>query len=197
MVDPAATAASRSPVIPRLSNVALFGWSEDSERLADFCASLRRAAGLGRSVVVVKTERQVEDPWVAPRGTIDVWWRGQDNGPLMLLLAHLLSQSPEWRARRLRVLRMIPLEAGVAEATAHLEALCHEARIDATPVVVVSDDLRKTLWQESATAAAVFLGFRPPDKGKEEDFAEWLQRTTVGLGTVVVVHSAGDVCLEA
>lgn len=178
-------------------NVALFGWSEDRERLADFAASLRRAAGLRRSVVVLKTERQVEDPWVAPRGTIDVWWRGQDNGPLMLLLAHLMAQSPEWRTRPLRVLRMIALEAGVVEATAHLEELCLEARIEATPIVIVSEDLRKSLWQESARAAVVFLGFRPPEEGAEEPFADWLERTTVGLGTVIVVHSAGDVCLEA
>ncbi len=36
----------------------------------------------------------VDEHWKVPPGTIDVWWRGMENGALMLLLAHLLHKNP-------------------------------------------------------------------------------------------------------
>ena len=64
-----------------------------------------------------------DDPWLAPPGTIDVWWRGRQNGELMLLLAHLLTKNNEWRPRPIRLLRVIENEAGRDEVRQHLTDL--------------------------------------------------------------------------
>ncbi len=130
-------------------------------------------------------------------GSIDVWWRGKANGHLMILLAHLLAENREWRARRIRLLRTIPSEAGREEATQHLMGLIRDARIDAKPTVFVSDDFAATLQERSRHASVVFLGFQPPTDGDEAAFVARTDSMMRGLGTVIVVWSSGDASLEA
>lgn len=180
-------------------NLVLSGWSSDVSRLDDFAATLRTVAGLQRSIAAIRPYAGVleADPWHAPEGPIDVWWRGKDNGPLMLLLAHLLTRNVPWRKRPIRLIRMISAEGGRAEATAHLERLASVSRIDATPHVIVSDDFVKAIRQTSTEAAVVFLGFQPPG---EDDLGRFVVSTNAimtGLNTVILVWSAGEVQLEA
>jgi len=176
-------------------NVCLLGWSSDPERLETFGSLLRMIAGQGRSNIIIRSE-SVEDPWRVPSGTIDVWWRGKENGHMMMLLAHLLAENRAWRGRRIRLLRTIPSEAGREEATRHLEELIADARIDAKPVVLVSDRFLQTLHERSRHAAVVFLGFQPPDEGDEEGFIRRMGSMMAGLGTAILVRSAGDMTLD-
>ncbi|MDZ7618944.1 MAG: hypothetical protein U1E05_18210 [Patescibacteria group bacterium] len=96
------------------------GWLSDPERVQSLGAALRLIARLNRSILAVPLRGPEEtdneaDPWEAPPGSIDVWWRGMKNGELMLMLAHLLQQNPAWRNRPIRLLRAIGSEAGWAE----------------------------------------------------------------------------------
>ncbi len=177
-------------------NLVLFGWLSDKARLIEFCAGLRIAAALKRSLVVAKVDREIEDLWQTPPGTIDVWWRGRDNGHLMLILAHLMDQSAEWRGRTVRLLRMIANEAGVAESRRGLEALLQKARIHARPHVVVGTDFRTTLAHESQGAAVVMIGFEPPAEGGEQAFLERTTALTTGLQNVLLVYSTGQANLD-
>ena len=181
-------------------NVVLFGWSEDPERQADFASTLRTVAGLERSMVIVRTpptEDEGDDPWIPPRGTIDVWWRGKQNGHLLGLLAHLLTLNEPWRGRPIRLLRLVPVEAAREAATEHLAQLIVDARVRATPVVLVGERITDVLHQTSAGAALVLFGFQPPEDGAEEGFHRTMNDLMDGLGTVVMVWSAGEMHLEA
>jgi amino acid transporter len=178
-------------------NLALFGWTRDPEHMVEFGGLLRTIAELDRNIVIVRTEDPEADPWLPPRGPVDVWWRGKDNGHLMVLLGHLLTLNDAWRGRELRLLRVIANEAGQEETEQHLRMLLRAARITATPRVVVSDDPIEAIHRESADSAAVFLGFMPPEEGKEIAFGENMTRLMEGLGTIIIVWSAGEVRLEA
>jgi len=179
-------------------NTVLLGWSSDPERKEAFGNVLRTVAELGRSLILVRSPAETElDPWVVPDGTIDVWWRGKVNGHLMLLLAHLLATNTGWRGHRLRLLRVIGAEAGREEAHRHLAQLIHDARIEATPEVIIAQDPPEAIRQHSSRAAAVFLGFQPPEEGAEEAFLNGMGALMRGLGTTYVVWSAGDMHLEA
>ena len=116
---------------------------------------------------------------------------------VQLLLAHLLAENRAWRARRIRLLRTIPSEAGRTEATRHLEELVRSARIEATATVFVSDDFLATLHERSRHAAVVFLGFQPPEQGESRAFLQRMESMRAGLGTAIIVWSAGDASLEA
>ncbi|MDJ0521197.1 MAG: amino acid permease [Planctomycetota bacterium] len=178
-------------------NLVLLGFSEDPDRMERFVGVVRSTTELGRSVALIREERRGRDPWRPPPGPIDVWWRGQDNGHLMVLLAHMLVQNDAWRGRRIRLLRVIGSEAGREEARKHLQELLNVARVPADVNVLVNDDPVATIRQTSHHAAVTFLGFLPPQEGGEVAFAEGTRRFLDGLGTVIMVWSTGEVRLEA
>ncbi|MFB3067053.1 MAG: amino acid permease [Planctomycetota bacterium] len=179
-------------------NVLLLGWLTDPKKREDWGIALRTIKELGRSIVLMRAEPDdVDDPWDLSYGSVDVWWRGMVNGALMLLLAHLLAANPAWRGKRVRLLRVIGDEAGREEATEHLQQLIEEARIEATPVIVVADDPAAAIREASADASIVLLGFEPPKAGAEQNFVDGMNGLMEGLGTTLLIWSSGDVRLEA
>ncbi len=178
-------------------NVVLIGWSSDPERIESFCDTVRTVCSLDRSAILVRSREFEDDPWASPPGPIDVWWRGKENGQLMLLLAHLLVQNSAWRGRRIRLLRTIQNEGGRDEATRHLAQLIRDARIPATPTIIVSANPIETIRETSRDSAVVFLGFQPPPQEDNEQFVERMEHLMADLGTAVLVRSAGDAALEA
>lgn len=178
-------------------NLVLLGFSEDPDRLERFVRVVRSTTELGRSVALIREDPHDRDPWHPPPGPIDVWWRGQDNGHLMVLLAHMLAQNDAWRGRRIRLLRVVRAEAGREEARKHLKELLAVARVTADVRVLVDDNPVALIRRTSNHAAVTFLGFLPPAEGEEVAFAEGTRRFLDGLGTVVMVWSTGEVRLEA
>jgi hypothetical protein len=158
---------------------------------------LRTVAGLGRSMVIVRPANTDADPWIPPRGPIDVWWRGKENGHLMVLLAHLLTQNDVWRGRSIRLLRMVPAEEAREGARDHLRQLLVDARVEATPVVLVGDDIARRIHETSGRSAVVILGFKPPPEGQRTAFAANMNRMMEGVGTALLVNSSGEMNLEA
>lgn len=138
-----------------------------------------------------------DDPWDVPDGTIDVWWRGMTNGGLMLLLAHLLHQNPQWRRNRIRVLRVVDSSEAESEVRQHIENLCATARIAAEPGVVVHHAPELAIQQVSAGAAVVVLGMEVPPEGDESAFVNRMEQLAGGLPRVLFVCSAGGMELES
>ncbi len=178
-------------------NTVLLGWPGSPERVDSFGVTLRICAGLGRSVVSIRFGEPIDDPWVPPAGPVDVYWRGKENGPLMLLLAHLLTRNSQWLGRDLRLIRVIPTEAGRDDVLRHLEELIESSRIPATPIVVVSEHVASAIQNTSRSASGVFLGFAPPDEGNEAAFHETMERLAGSLNRVVFVNSAGGMNLTS
>jgi amino acid transporter len=178
-------------------NAVLLGWPNDAERLEAFGRLLRTINKLGKSTIAIRCQEDVEDPWIAEPGTIDVWWRGEKNGGLMLLLAHLLKQNLPWRNHEVRLIRVIASADGRTEVLAHLRQLILHARIDASAHVVIADEPAIAIQEESKDAALVFLGLGTPVEGEEAKFCERLQRFVGELQAVVFVESAGDMSLDS
>ena len=178
-------------------NTVLVGWPNDSKRVESFAAMLRSVAALKRSIIAVRFVPEPDDPWQTTLGTIDVWWRGHENGDLMLLLAHLLTQNNEWRGRMIRVMRVISNEAGRDEVHQHLAALIDSARIRAIPQVIVAVDAEVAIRRTSASAAIVFMGFESPEEGHEQAFVDQMEKWADQLPRVVFVYSSGGMSLDS
>ncbi|MFH1302961.1 MAG: amino acid permease [Planctomycetota bacterium] len=188
-------------------NTVLLGWPNDPQKADSFGATVRLVSRMNRSIISVRflDYREEEgdeiglagDAWEIPDGTIDVWWRGRRNGSLMLLLAHLLHQNPEWRRNRIRVLRAVSNSEAVDEVTRHIEELSAAARITAEPVVIVSSDPEQAIQQTSAEAAVVILGFEPPAEGAEAEFFTRMESFVGNLPRVLFIESAGGMELES
>ncbi len=190
----AAQAHSIGPLKP---NTAVLGWPDAPERAREYARHLRILRTLGMSLVCVRARGlPAGGPDAARR--IDVWWRGRDNGALMLILAHLLTRNVEWRDAPVRVLRCVDDAAGREEAAAALTRLVHAGRIEAeTRIVVTKEPFGEVLARTSRDAAAVFLGLAPPgDDAADAFFATW-QRDLAQLRTAFLVCSSGQADLLA
>lgn len=178
-------------------NTVLLGWPNDAERFEPFGKVLRTVNNLGRNTIVLRNREDVYDPWNASAGTIDVWWRGEKNGELMLLLAHLLKQNLDWRKHEIRLLRVVSAEIAKPEVIRHLSELAQQARIEVTPLAIVSDNPAQAIQNVSKHAAVVFLGLGTPEVGCEQAYCQHMEELLGPLQTVFFVESVGDMSLES
>lgn len=175
------------------ANTVMFGWSKRRERLASQLRLMRALANAGKSTVISKL-RWAHEPGQEKR--IDLWWGGlQNNGDLMLLLAHLLRLNPEWSDTRLTVRSIARSETERDSQHQGLAELLAENRIDArTEVLYEPDtdrDVAEILHSHSASADIVFLGLMIPAFGDEVRYAERLEELASGFRTTIFVRNAG------
>ncbi|MGB0599456.1 MAG: amino acid permease [Rubripirellula sp.] len=188
-------------------NTILLGWPGAESKAEAFGANIRLLARMRRSIVAARflTKRTEESDamdgegyWSVPTGTIDVWWRGMDNGALMLLLAHLLHRNERWRGNPIRVLRVVENAQAEAEVKQHLVELGTSSRIDLEPKVIVSNEsAAKVIQTASADAALVLLGFQTPDPGEEAGLYQRMEVIAGNLPRVLLIDSAGGMTLES
>ncbi len=177
-------------------NTVLIGWSEDPEKAELFVDTLSIAKRMKRSLVVVACEEDEEKAHI-PNGAINIWWTSAENGPLMLLLAYLLKQNPEWRELPLRVLRTVPPKADVENVEKEMHALLQTARIAAETVILPTESPRDAVREAMAPSAVLFTGFTPTEDDPLGGMLPGLQETVNLPGDVILVYNAGDVSLDA
>jgi amino acid transporter len=173
------------------SNTVVFGWSEQAAGLASQLRLMRLLAQLRLSTILVHTT-DLE----APRRmrTVDIWWGGlENNGDLMLLLAHLLHLNAEWRQARLRVRSIVAAEAEREQMGRKLRAMMDEVRIEAEADVLVKPEdqsLRQVMHAASRDADLVFLGLKIPAPGEEPAYVEQLNALAAGFSLALFVRNA-------
>ena len=177
-------------------NTVLLGWSQDPIRQETFCETLRLTRSLQRSILIVKCDEEKER-WVAPEGSVDIWWRGPKHGSLALLLAHLLIQSHEWRRRQIRILCTVPPKADSENMALELRALLETARIEADVHVFISADPLWEIAKQTGESAVLFADFTPPEEGEEAEFINSIESLLQIPIDMILVYNAGDVSLEA
>jgi hypothetical protein len=171
----------------------MFGWSKRTERLASQLRIMRAVANAGKSTVIARIN-WAHEPGQEKR--IDLWWGGlQNNGDLMLLLAHLLRLNPEWSDARL-IVRSIARSGRERDAQrTGLAELLAETRIEAETEVLFEPDPAVTVAEivrsRSARTDVVFLGLMMPAFGEESQYAERLMHLANGLRTTIFVRNAG------
>jgi hypothetical protein len=189
---------------PLKANTILLNWFEELPRGIlglrglTFGRNLRTAFRLGCNIIVLNAG---DDAWKAlehmPPGDrrIDVWWRDDATGRLMLLLAHLMKRREEWKEAGFRILAGA---AGKSPAMASeaLEEALYEARIEAeTKVLADPDDT--SIVKYSADAAMVFLPFRLLGNQMMGPFGDGVEELVSRLPVVALVLAAEDIDLDA
>ncbi|MBN2061328.1 MAG: amino acid permease [Deltaproteobacteria bacterium] len=183
------------PIGPLHPNIILMGWSSDPKRAGSFINRINSVLLVGKSLILLWDKG-------LPRGSIsrriDIWWRGQENGFLMVLMAHLLTLNWEWSRARVRLLRLIRDEAGREPAAQALRELINSARIKAEVEVLVSDaPFNEVINRHSGDASVLFLGFKAPGENNAEKFHGYFQEMLSGLPTTLMTCSSGETDLMA
>lgn len=176
-------------------NTIVVGWSDQFEKQMGFIDVIQSVDQLGKNIIIIEEAEELfdrDDPSQQKLQDfqIDVWWRGEKNGSLMLLLAHLWTENPECRKGRIRLLRAVSNEEAREASEKHLNELVKGARIEAEVQVVMSkNSWKEVILETSKEADVVFLGLGIPEDGKEEAFLKIYEPLVKGLKTTLLVHS--------
>ncbi len=183
---------SIGPIKP---NLVLMGWPMDQTRIQPFVRHLGDVRTLGMSAVCV-IDRGL--PPAEGQKRIDIWWRGQQNGSLMLIIAHLLTRNWEWSRSRIRIIRIVHSLEEQDEARHTMSSLVEAARIDADVEPVLSERPFKEVFREiSGDASIVFIGFQPVVEERAVEFYHAYQDMLEGMPTTILISSSGDADLLA
>jgi len=177
---------------PLKPNMVVLGFPTDVARAGHFVKHLATAQMLGISQIVIN-DSGLPDLKPRQKKTIDIWWRGKNNGSLMVILAYLVSLNSDWTNTNIRILRMVRSKEEQKAAWDELRQLCEAARIRADILVVVANSsFRETLHAYSSAATVVFLGFRIPQQPDAASFQQNMATLLKGLPTTILVHSTGE-----
>ena len=154
---------------PLKANMALFNWSGAFRkgifgiRRASYTNNIKAAFRLGCNILLlVAPPAAWEDMLAIPSADrrIDVWWRDDPSGRLMLLLAYLMTRNSQWEDARIRLLATTSDPENRTEVVKEdINRMLEEIRIDADPQVVADPD-EQTIATNSEGASLVLMPFR-------------------------------------
>lgn len=173
-------------------NTIMICWPDEIKYLPKYLSIMRRISSLHKSFVIGK----VNNPAIIAKKqkTIHIWWGGlQRNGDLMLLLAHLLKQSHNWKNSKIKVISIASNESIKDKTEKTLVELIPHTRIHAEPMVIVKPEDKtfiNVIHETSAEADMVFLGLNTPEKNHEEEYAQRLVELAGNLNSVFFVKNS-------
>ena len=176
-------------------NTIMLGDTQEESHLHDYCEMISYFFRAQRNVMIIDTE---EDYAGSPKKSIDLWWGGlKKNGALMIIMAHLLKRSLEWREARLTIKMVVSNDSAARDAEKNLAELMNKMRSNAAFEVIVSNDrsFPEILADSSRKADLVILGLKEP----EENYAAYyqtLKKNTSSLKNKVFVLAGEDVAFE-
>lgn len=175
------------------ANTVMLGWPQKAERVQPYVDMLHDLAALDRSLLLVANQG---DQGFGSRRRIQIWWGGlQGNGGLMLLLSFLLTAHHNWRGAEVSVVTVVNDEDERARAGRAIERILSEARVRATPHVIVRGgrSIGDIMQSESLGVDLAIIGIRLPDPGERADaFFERMNALLDHLPATLLVHSARD-----
>ena len=177
----------------------MMGCPKDASRFEPFILHLKMIAYLKKSFIIYKEPNDYSAVNTEhPDGkNIDIWWRGQRNGSLMLILAHLLQGNPIWKDCTIRVIRIVEKEPGRTSARDDLKNMINASRIEAVAKVIVSTDFKKTLHDTSTNSAVVFVGTIIPEIKDTISYFDRINNLLEDMPPTFMIYSSGDADLLA
>jgi amino acid transporter len=180
---------------PLRSNLVLIGWCQEQYREIEFAYILRELYEQEKSILVLNIP---EEKAFGRQKRITIWWGGmENNGNLMLLIAHILSRNPGWEGCDINLNMIIKNEEGRASAQTNLENILQKARLDFQVNVIVQKSaeikIPYIIREHSQDADLVILGMSIPEEGKEEEFMQRMQLFLAGLPTTLLVKNAEEI----
>lgn len=187
---------------PVRANTVLINWSgggdgDDAQRRR-FGERLRSGLRHGCNVVVLNAQAADFEKLARskPRQRrIDVWYRDNASGRMMLMLAYLMTRTESWKEARIR-LHAVAGAHGDAEALeARLLAMLEDVRI-AADVEIVAEAGSRAVVEHSLDAGVVLLPITVTADGARAIYGD-LDEMLPALGLTALVVASQDIELDA
>ncbi|MCB9690461.1 MAG: amino acid permease [Alphaproteobacteria bacterium] len=175
------------------SNTVMFGYHRDDDgpehlaRLIRLCRTLSKLEKC--SVLFVPTTGRR-----SRKGSLVVWWTGRENnGDLMLLLAHLTTLTSEYAGARIVLKTIVDDERAAVEMKRDFASMLPTLRMDVAVEVIVregGESIQDVIHRDSQGARMVFLGMALPDDDASA-YARKMDSLLDGLPDTCLVRNAG------
>jgi hypothetical protein len=128
------------------------------------------------------------------RRSIDLWWRGKQNGSLMALFAYLMTLDRTWSGAKVRLLRAVKDESEERKARRHMEELRKNARIVASIELIRSDQAPADIIAATSgpTADLVMLGMSATTAQEVRRSLDSMSPLLERLPATILVWSNGE-----
>lgn len=184
------TIAQANGIAGMHSNTLVLGWPSADAFPQEAIKMMKGLDRLGKSLLLVRLQRL---PTTKER-SIDIWWSGtQNNGDLMLLIAHMLSQSGNWRRCAINIKTAIENPNELTKRQKQIENLIAESRIPANVSVVhKSPDvhINSLVREHSGNSDLVLFGLGLPGKESAQEFGDRYTALIEGLENVILVRNS-------
>ena len=154
-----------------------------------------------KQILLRDTSTEKLNPLVGLKeGRIDIWWGGKtNNGALMIALAYMLRQNPDWVKTKGVIKTIIFEESERKSAKSKLDYFIKKSRLGIVGEVILckNNNIFDTIRGSSKDASMVFLGIRPPGiDEKIEDYIKYyeeLLENTKDLPLLVKTLASEDI----
>lgn len=142
-------------------NSVLMGFRKKTDNLQDYIESLKNIVSLGKNLLLLHMN---EEKGFGERERIDVWWGGlENNGWLMINLAHIISLNDDWKNCELRFLSVVREEEEKEKRKEDIEKLLEDSRVQGKVEVVYSkENIHSIIEEESKETDLTILGLANP-----------------------------------
>lgn len=175
-------------------NTILMGASENADNLPDYCRLIDHCYALRKNILIA---RNAEDFKVKKDLRIDIWWGGlKANGGLMIVLAHLLQRSINWKGSEVNVKMLSRSEPASIGASENLSGLLKEMRVDHNEKVIFEPDadFYEVLEANSKGADLIMLGMAIPNENIDyQKYYKNLTDKTKNLPSTLFVLASQEV----
>jgi amino acid transporter len=177
-------------------NTIIIGETETPGSQEEYCRMINRFYELNRNVLIVHKGKQ--EITFGNKKRIDIWWGGlKGNGGLMMILAHLINNSIDWRQANMHIKMVINDESAKESTESNMENILEEIRIEAKVdiICIKNKTFDEILIENSSEADLVFLGMAKPD----ENFIEYyntVQARIKELPTTILALAAQDIAFS-
>ena len=119
---------------------------------------LNKALEMNKNILFLKDGQLMKES-----GVIDIWWRGERNGNLMVLLAYIINSSRRESRKEpysIRLIRKLGPEENTDSASLEINSLLDRSRLTGEIKILEHSDevFLETLRRESSQAALVMMG---------------------------------------
>jgi len=175
-------------------NTVLMGASENPDNLSDYCQLIEHCYALRKNILIARNADAFEQHRYR---RIDIWWGGlKANGGLMIVLAHLLQRSLNWKGSEVNVKMLSRSEQASIGASDNLSKLLQEMRVDHNEKVIYEpeQDFYEVLEQNSAGADLIMLGMAIPSEDFDyQSYYQNLNAKTKNLPSTLFVLASQEV----
>jgi potassium/chloride transporter 4/5/6 len=169
----------------------MFGWPAKKEKLIAELEIMSAISKIEKNTLICRL-RHIQEKRHNKR--IDLWWGGlENNGDLMLLLAHMMRMNRAWDQARIKIHSIVESDEEREAQIESLLELIESTRIEAEAEVILrppDTSIQDIITVSSIGADLVFMGLMIPEKDAMDGYADWLIEFSDNLGSVIFVRNA-------